>query len=189
MSTNAQISTPGYFSAKWGSTLFLSITSVFIGVIALWFVFGDFSSSEASSDTSEDTLGMLFATGAMLVTAVQHVSLLMILNALFWSKFRAPWFYSATQVSSVFMFFSVGGPILAIIVSRYLHHHRAEFMLGETKMPPPLPASTGATTSTEQLNGSQTVDGLDIAAMLDENRRLKALVAEQALQLQERNAR
>ncbi len=189
MKTHARISEPGYFPAKWGSILFLAVNLLFIGAIIVLLKFADFSADAAAPDISDETFGAVLASSAMVVTAVQHVSLLMILKALFWSKFRAPWFYYATNVSSVFMLCSVGGPILAILVSRYLHHNRAEFFGVEAEMPPPLPVRPEPVALKESVESARREETPDIAVVLDENQRLKALVADQALRLQERNSR
>lgn len=189
MNTRGQKSTSGHFSAKWGSILFLAANTVFIGAFVLLMTCVDLSTDGGMPEKEDETLWVVITSSAMLVTSVQHVSLLMILSALFWSKFRAPWFYYATQVSSVFMFFSVGGPILAIVVSRYQHHNRAEFMRGETKMPPQFPVSPEETAPENSVIPSPVTDATDLAALLEENRRLKSLVADQALQLQDREAR
>lgn len=189
MDTYDQTPIRGHGLAKWGSIIYLTANLVFIGAFVVMLEFVDFSSVAVTPESSEDTFGMVLASSAMLFTVLQHVSLLMILGALFARKFRAPWFYYATNVSSVFMLCSVGGPILAILVSRYLHHNRAEFFGAATEMPPPLPVRSEPVSLKISVKTARTVDTPDFAAVLDENQRLKALVAEQALQLQERNSR
>lgn len=189
MNTHDQTPVRGHGLAKWGSIIYLTANLVFIGAFVVMLEFVDFSLGAATPESSEDTFGMVLASSAMLFTGVQHVSLLMILGALFARKFRAPWFYYATNVSSVFMLCSAGGPILAIVVGRYLHQNRAEFFGGLSTTPPPLPVSHENTAPANSVSLSPTAETPDVAAVLEENRRLKALVADQALQLQERNSR
>lgn len=189
MQTHQSIQKPGHGLAKWGSILYIGENALFIGAFVLWLEFGDFSPGGVVSGSSEDRFMGFLASSLMVLTAVQHGSLLMILWALFSRKYRARWFYYATQVSSVFMLVSAGGPILAIVVSRYLHQNRAEFFGGLSTTPPPLPVSHENTAPADSASLPPTAETPDVAAVLEENRRLKALVADQALQLQERNSR
>lgn len=189
MNSHDQTPVRGHGLAKWGSIIYLTANFVFIGAFVVMLEFVDFSSGAVTPGSSEDTLGMVLASSTMLFTGVQHVSLLMILGALFARKFRAPWFYYASNVSSVFMLCSVGGPILAILVSRYLHQNRSEFFATAAETPSPLSVQTEPETLKTSVNSAHALEPPDFAALLEENRRLKTLVAEQALQLQERNSR
>lgn len=189
MKIHYQTPTRGRGLAKWGSIIYLSVNSIFIVAFVVFLEFVDLSSGAVTPESSEDTLGVVLASSAMFFTVVQHVSLLMILGALFSRKYRSSWFYYTANVSSVFMLCSLGGPILAIVVSRYLHHNRAEFFGGLSATPPPLPVSCVATNPATSAALSPTTDASGFAAILEENQRLKVLVADQALQLQERNSR
>lgn len=189
MTSQHETRTPGHGLAKWGSILFIGENTLFIGGLFLLLTFGGVSSFERVSANIGERFSGLLVIGLMVLTAVQHGSLLMILWALFSRKYRARWFYYATQVSSVCMLFSAGGIILAIVVSRYLHHNRAEFFGALSTTPPPLPVSRDAASPANSASPSPSADASDLASALEENRRLKALVANQALQLQERGSR
>lgn len=189
MTVHHETRTPGHGLAKWGSILFIGENTVFISGLFLLLTLGDVSSIEREFASVGERFSGLLVTGLMVLTVVQHGSLLMILWALFARKYRARWFYYATQVSSVCMLFSAGGIILAIVVSRYLHQHRAEFFGALSTTPPPMPVSSKTTSPANSACPSPSADAADLASVLEENRRLKALVADQALQLQERDSR
>lgn len=189
MTTKRETSPPGHGLAKWGSILFIGENTLLIGGLVLLLSFGDVSSLESATANAETRFSGLLVSMLMVLTAVQHGSLLMILLALFSRKYRARWFYYATQISSVLMLASAGGIILAIVVSRYLHHCRAEFFGVPDTPPPPLPVTPERTAPANSGSPSPAADAADLVAVLEENRRLKSLVADQALQLQERNSR
>lgn len=121
---------------------------------------------------------LFFIPGMMVGLAAQYAGLGMVLWALMVSKCRARWFYGWMQFATVLtLISSPGGIVLAVVVSRYLYYHKAEFYPSASSVPP-LPFASAAPPQPGR------ADGLRAPMLEDENARLKAIVADQALEIQ-----
>jgi len=143
-----------------------------------WLPAPDTSSVQSQDNTLMD---VLFA-GLCLLWAVDHIGLAMILWALFVAKLRVRWFYYVMQVATVLMLFSAGSILLALVVSRYLHSTRGEFVT-RNGVPPcstaPVPPIYNA--EPPLLKARRSVAQRDDIVL--ENERLKQIVAAQSLEI------
>lgn len=131
-------------------------------------------------------LSITVAVGSMATLLIQFIGVGMVLWALFALKVRRRWFYWWMQLATVSaLLASPGGLVLAIVVGRYLYYNRAEFFDRSPLGPPPVPVATqGATASSAGKQGTNVAVSRHSSVLEEENRQLKAIVAEQAMEIQ-----
>lgn len=175
----------GERTAVVGLVLFLGSTLPLFLVLVGFMLFANPDVLPEPDDSMSESTSVAIAMTAMVTTVCQILGLALVLWALFVQQVRRRWFYIWMQFASVMMLFSVGSIFLAIIVSRYLHYRKTEFRSTLPFAPPPLPVSSQPTASrahhASMASDSASQGRLD--ALEEENRRLKTIVAEQAMDI------
>ena len=169
-----------------GLVLFLGATLPLFLFVVGFMLFFDPEVLPAPDASMSESASAALAITAMVTTVCQCLGLALVLWALFVRKVRRRWFYLWMQLASVMMLFSAGSIFLAIIVSRYLYARKDEFRWPLRSTPPPIPSSVEGI---QQAPDAAVMPDSAMAGRLDaleaENRRLKAIVAEQAIDIRQ----
>ncbi len=123
------MNTKGKQFAIWGVILqfgfLIGIVGTVIGMLRAFLILSKSGGAQPEALASDISLALSSTTAGMIISLVGVVLLLI---ALFGSKYRAAWFRTAMWILSILWLFSIPiGTILGIVVIIYLGKHGDEF--------------------------------------------------------------